>query len=270
MRPVHHDTWGEFVTRRFALIVVALVSTASLVLAACNSVPAASPISDPKEIVVQTLLSLKNVKTVEITGSLSGNLTMPQLGTPIDLSTATFSAALDVAGKAKVTFDAPTFLGTKIDALVVDKFAYYKVAGPLAAMLQASADRYTKVAVPETSGKPMTDPVEIAKGIDELRAQLDKLPTPPTKGNDEKCGDQDCYHVTLNVSAADLKAMGSNSTMTDGSFVLDIWSRKNDLRPAKLSISTTTAQIGTIGATLNLKYDTTVPVEAPPADQVAP
>jgi hypothetical protein len=257
------------VTRRFALIIVALASTASLVLAACNATPAASPISDPKEILVQTVLSLKDVKTVEFTGSLTGQLTIPQLGSPIDLSTATFSGQLDIAGKAKVTFSAPSFLGTKFDAVVVDKVAYYKIAGPLAAMLGASADRYTKTDIPEASGKPVTDPVEVAKKIDEFRTGLDKLPTPPTKGADEKCGDQDCYHITLNVSAADMKALGSTST-TEGSFVLDIWSRKNDLRPAKFVIAVTTPTTGTIGATFDLKYDVTVSVEAPPADQIAP
>ena len=256
-------------TRRFALILVALASTASLVLAACNSAPAASPISDPKEILVQTLLSLKDVKTVEFTGTFTGTLTAPQLGTPIDLSGVTLNGSVDMAGKAKVSFSAPAFLGTKIDALVVDKVAYYKIAGPLAAMLGASADRYKKTEIPEASGKPVTDPVEVAKKIDEFRAGLDKLPTPPTKGADEKCGDQDCYHITMNVSAADMQALGSTSTM-DGSFVLDIWSRKNDLRPAKLSIAVTTAQTGTIGATFDLKYDVTVSVDAPPADQIAP
>jgi hypothetical protein len=257
------------VTRRFALILVALASTASLVLAACNSTPAASPISDPKEILVQTVLSMKDVKTVEFTGSLTGQLTIPQLGSPIDLSTATFSGQLDIAGKAKVTFSAPSFLGTKFDAVVVDKVAYYKIAGPLAAMLGASADRYTKTEIPEASGKPVTDPVEIAKKIDEFRTELNKLPTPPTKGADEKCGDQDCYHITLNVSAADMKALGSTST-TEGSFVLDIWSRKNDLRPAKIVVGVTTPTTGTIGATFDFKYDVTVSVDAPPADQIAP
>ena len=51
--------------------------------------------------------------------------------------------------KAKVSLDAPTLMGTKLDALLLDQSAYYKVAGPLAMMLNASADKWTKVAVPD-------------------------------------------------------------------------------------------------------------------------
>jgi hypothetical protein len=259
------------VSRRFALILVALMATASVVLAACGAqAPAAPALSDPKEILTATVLSLKDVKTVEFTGSFTGNLDVPELGTPLDLSTVKISGAADISGKAKLTVDAPTILGTKIDALVVGSSAYYKIAGPLAAMAGASADKFTKVDVPQESGKPVTDAAELAKAIDQFKTALDKLPTPPTKGADEKCGDQDCYHVTLKMTAADIKALDPTSTTSEGDFSLDLWSRKNDLRPAKIQLSVTTPQTGTVGMVFDLKYDVTVSVEAPPADQIAP
>lgn len=96
------------------------------------------------------------------------------------------------------------------------------------------------------------------------------MPTPPTKGADEKCGDADCYHVTLKLTAADIKALSPTTTATDGDFSLDVWTRKNDLRPAKLAITVTSTQTGTIGLTMDFKYDVTVTVDAPPADQIAP
>jgi hypothetical protein len=259
------------VTRRFTLILVALIATASIVLAACGAqTPAAPALSDPKEILTATVLSLKDVKTVEFTGSFTGSLDVPELGTPLDLSTVKLSGAADIAGKAKFVLDAPTILGTKIDALVVDNVAYYKIAGPLAAVAGASADKFTKVDVPQESGKPVTDAAELAKAIDEFKTALDKLPTPPTKGADEKCGDQDCYHVTLALTAADIKALDPTATATEGSFNLDLWSRKNDLRPAKIAMSVTTPDVGTVGMTFEFKYDVPVAVEAPPADQIAP
>jgi hypothetical protein len=259
------------VTRRFALILVALMATASVVLAACGTgTPAAPALSDPKEILTATILSLKDVKSVEFTGSFTGKIDMPELGTPLDLSTVKLSGAADIDGKkAKFNLDAPTLLGTKIDALVLDNVAYYKIAGPLAAMMGGSADLFTKVDVPEASGKPVTDAAELDKQIDEFKAGLDKLPTPPTKGADEKCGDQDCYHVTLKLTAADLKALDPTST-TEGDFSLDLWTRKNDRRPAKIAISVASAEIGTIGMTFDLKYDVAVSVEAPSANQIAP
>lgn len=258
-------------TRRFALILVALMATASVVLAACGAAtPAAPALTDPKEILTATILSLKDVKTVEFTGSFTGSIDMKELGTPLDLSTVKMSGAADIAAKkAKFSLDAPTLLGTKIDALVLDKIAYYKIAGPLAAMAGGSADKFTKVDVPEASGKPVTDQAALDKQIDDFKAALDKLPTPPTKGPDEKCGDQDCYRVTLKLTAADLKTLDPTST-TAGDFGLELWTRKNDRRPAKIVLSITSPEIGTIGMTFDFKYDTSVSVEAPPADQIAP
>ncbi len=181
------------------------------------------------------------------------------------------SGAADIPGKkAKFSLDAPTVLGTKIDALLLDNVAYYKIAGTLGTMLGGSATQFTKIDVPQASGKPVTDVAEIAKTIDEFKTLLDKLPTPPTKGADEKCGDQDCYHVTLKLTAADLKALDPTAPETEGDFSFDLWTRKNDRLPAKIALSLTEPSMGTVGMTFELKYGVSVAVEAPPADQIAP
>ncbi len=68
-------------TRRFALILVALLATTSLVLAACGAqTPALPALTDPKEILTETVLSLKDLKTVEFTGTFTGSLTLPEMG----------------------------------------------------------------------------------------------------------------------------------------------------------------------------------------------
>lgn len=258
-------------TRRFALILVAMFATTSLVLAACGAqTPAAPALTDPKEILTETVLSLKDLKTVEFTGTFTGSLTVPEMGA-LDLSTVKVSGAADIPGKkAKFSLDAPTVLGTRIDAVLLDNVAYYKIAGMLGSMLGGSADKFTKVDVPQESGKPVTDVAEIAKQIDEFKTLLDKLPSPPTKGADEKCGDQDCYHVTLKLTAADLKALDPSTTSTEGDVSLDLWTRKNDRLPAKIALSVTAPDIGTVGMTFDFKYNVTVSVEAPPADQIVP
>jgi hypothetical protein len=268
----HHATyWGEFVTRRFALILVALFATTSVVLAACGAqAPAAPALTDPKEILTETVLSLKDLKTVEFTGSFTGSFTVPDMGA-LDLSTVKMSGAADIPGKkAKFTLDAPQVLGTKIDAILLDNVAYYKIAGMLGSMLGGSADKFTKVDVPQESGKPVTDVSEIAEAIDEFKTLLDKLPSPPTKAADEKCGDQDCYHVTLKLTAADLKALDPTAPETDGDFSFDLWTRKNDRLPAKIALTATSSEMGTVGTTFEFKYGVSVSVEAPPADQIAP
>jgi hypothetical protein len=257
------------VTRRLALLPFALVATLSLVLAACSSTPAAPALTDPKEIVAKGVTSLTGVKTFEFTGSFTGSVKVPQMG-DFDLSTVKMAGAIDIANKnLKFSLDAPTLLGTKIEALVVGNVAYYKVAGALSTFLGGTSDKYTKADVPTASGDPVAALTDINKAVAEIQAALGKLPTPPTKAADEKCGDQDCYHVTMALTAADLKALDPTASV-DGDVSFDIWTHKGDNRPAKLSFSATSVEMGAFGMVLELKYDVPVSVAAPPADQVAP
>ena len=262
--------FGEFVTRRPLLALAAILATLTIAIAACSSgAPAAPALTDPKDILAQTVLSLKDVKTMQIVGALTGKVEAAQLGGSLDLSSTTIAGAIDIPGKkAKLSIDAPALMGTKAEAILVDGFAYLKVDGLLAAQAGLPSGKYVKQPVPESSGEPVTDPSQIAQSVDEVKAALDKLPTPPTKEADEKCGDQDCYHVKITVSAADMAKLSPSATTVDGDFTFDVWSQKKDLRPAKLSFSVTSTQFGTIGMTLDFKYDVAVDVSAPPADQV--
>ena len=257
-------------TRRLVHLPIALVAILSLVLAACSSTPAAPALTDPKEIVTKGVTSLVDVKTFEITGAFTGNLKAAQLGN-LDLSTIKMSAAVDVANKtAKFNLDAPTLLGTKVDALMVGGSAYYKVAGMYAAMVPgAVADKYTKVPVPTASGDPVAAATDVTKLVAQLGEGLSKLPSPLVKAPDDKCGDADCYHVSTVVTAAQMKTLDSTSSL-DGDMSVDLWTRKSDYRPAKFAISIASASLGTFGVTIEIKYDVTVSVAAPPADQIAP
>ena len=255
--------------RRFALLPLALVATLSLLLAACSSTPAAPALTDPKDIVTKGVTSIQNVKTVAFTGTFTGSVAAAQFGT-FDLSTIKMAGAVDIANKnASFSLDAPTLLGTKVDALVVGGNAYYKIVGALSAMAGGTPGKYTKVPVPTASGDPVADATDVTKLIADVQAALDKLPSPLTKAADEKCGDADCYHVTTTVTAAQAKALDASSTL-DGDVVIDLWTRKQDYRPAKLSVSVTSPTMGTFGVALDVTYDGAVTVAAPPADQVAP
>ena len=257
-------------TRRFTLILASLAATLALVVGACGAAtPAAPALTDPKEILTQSVVSLKDVTTIEFTGGLTGSLSAEGMGS-FDLSGATLSGAFDIPGKkGRFNFNAPTLLASSIDAIIVDNAAYYKVAGGLAMMLGGASDKYVKTEVPEDSGETVTDPAEIAKQIDEFKAQLDKLPKAPTKEADEKCGDADCYHVKIALTAEDLAQLSPDAaSVGEGDLTLDLWTRKDNTRPAKLSFTVDSPETGTIGMTLEFKYDVTVDVQAPPADQI--
>ena len=256
-------------TRRFALTIAALLTTLSVVLAGCQQAPAAPLLTDPTEILTETIVSLKDVTTVEFTGTFSGEIEAAELGGSFDLSTVKMNGALDLPNrKGRFVLDAPALLGTNIEALLVGDTAYYKVAGMLGGMLGASADTYTEVAVPESSGEPITDPAEIAKAVEEIRKGLAELPNAPTKSADEACGDQTCYHVTLTASGEQLQALDPTAAAA-GDVTFDIWTRQSDRLPAKIQIASDSPEMGTVGLTIDFRYGVPVNVEAPPADEIA-
>jgi hypothetical protein len=256
-------------SRRF-LVLLALISTFAVI--ACQGSPAAPTLTDPKEILTQTVLSLNNVKTIQIKGDLTGTVQVPNSG-PLDLKGTSLSLDADIAGKkAHVNVSVPSFMGTSAEAILLDNIAYFKMTGPLAGMVGADVTgKFKKSDLPAASGDPgqlVSDPT---KAIAELKAQLDKLPA-PTKAADEKCGDQDCYHTVLKLTDKDLAALSSaapDASMA-GTFTIDVWSRKNDLRPAKLAFGVDAGAQGSGTMTFTITYDQAVTIAAPPADQIAP
>ena len=255
-------------TRRPLLAIASIVAVLSLVVAACSG-PAAPALTDPTEILSKTAESFKNVTTVEVVGSFTGELPISELGSDVDLSSITIAASLDIPNqKAKVVVDAPELLGTKIEALVVDGFAYAKIEGMAASFLGLEPGKYIKMEIPEDTSDAVSDPSQVAEEIDNAREHIDDLPA-PEKLADEKCGDQDCYHIRITADSDELKSISPEAGMVgEGTATIDIWSRKSDLRPAKVQVSVTSPESGTIGATFDFKYDVSVNVSAPPADQV--
>ena len=265
--------------RRTAFLPLALVAALSVVLAACNATPAATnapALTDPRDIVAKGAASMADVSTFEFTTSFRGSLDAPGVGA-FDLSPTTIAGAVDVRnGAARLSLDAPTILGTRLEAIVVGGSAYYKVAGALAAMLPGSADRYTKVAVPAlpavpglpASGAPLAA-ADMAALLQQVQAGLALLPAPPTKAADERCGDLECYHVTLGLTGDQLQALDPSANLT-GTASVDVWTRKLDYRPAKISIGVVSPDAGSFGMTTELRYDVEVSIAAPPPDQIAP
>ena len=74
-----------------------LALVAALAVAACNTAPAAPELTDPKEILLQSVAAMQNVKTVQIRGSFAGSVAAGDMGS-FDLSTVTLEALIDVEG----------------------------------------------------------------------------------------------------------------------------------------------------------------------------
>ena len=97
-----------------------------------------------------------------------------------------------------------------------------------------------------TRARCATDP---QKTIDEINKFLNTPGVAPTKQADEKCGDKDCYHVSMNLTeraARRRHAAGLAPAPPTGTGTVDVWVQKNDLRPAKVTIAANAGDQGNV------------------------
>ncbi|MBM4408627.1 MAG: LppX_LprAFG lipoprotein [Chloroflexi bacterium] len=246
-----------------------LVAGAALVVGACSSTPAAPALTDPKEILTKSVESLKDVKSFHLKAEVSGQIKLDltgqgSAGGALDLQGTTAEGDVDIANKkAKVTFGAPALFGVTGELIQIGDDTYTKVS--------LLGDKYQKSTSDSGDvGKVAGDP---QKAIQELRDFLNKPGIAPTKLADERCGDKDCYHVSLNLTEEQLGdsiggALGASDAPT-GSGTLDLWAQKDNLRPAKLAVVVDAGDMGKVTITITLtNYDAAVSISEPPADQV--
>jgi hypothetical protein len=239
-----------------------MIAAAALVLSACSSAASTAPaLTDPKDILTKTVAALKDVKTMHLRADVTGSVKFDPTGSgsagAIDLKGTTLEGDIDLGNKKlHLAFAAPGLMGVTGDLILIDQVSYVKVSllGP----------KYSKSTSTDTSSP--TDPQNLVNSVNEF---LSKPGVAPTKLADEKCGDQDCYHVSLNLTSDQLGSVipsGLESAAPTGSGTVDVWVRKNDLRPSKVNINATGGDMGTVAVALVFSaYDAAVTVN-PPAD----
>jgi hypothetical protein len=251
---------------RLAPLLAALAVVTSLFTAACSSTPSAPALSDPKEILSQSVGALAVAKSFHLKADVAGTVALDMTGsgtaTPLDLTGTTLEGDMDIAGKkAHVTFGAPALLGATGEFVVVDNVTYTKVS--------LLGDKFTKSESAAGESDIPTDPV---KAIADVKAALDKLPSPPTKNPDVKCGDKDCYSVSIALSSEDLATLGGELgplPSGSGNGTVELWVAKDNLRPARAVITADAGAQGKLTITLDVtNYDAAVAIAAPPPDQV--
>ncbi len=244
----------------------------ALVLGACGQGGGLTNISDPKEILTKAVEAAQAAKTVhfkaDVAGSIALDLTGQGAGGPLELTGTTLEGDVDIAGgNLTASFLAPALLGLSGEIIVIGNDSYLKIS--------LIGDKYQKSSASDSPVGEIGDPKQ---AIAELRKALDDLPIPPTKAPDEKCGDKDCYRVSIVVPASDVGGMlggalggglGSAAPDLTGSGTVDVWVARDDLRPARLAISADGGSQGKLTVTIELtRWDESVSISAPPADQV--
>lgn len=261
--------------RRIAALLAPLV----LAVAACGSDPAASPLTDPVQILQAAATTTQAAQSVHIDVRLAGSLELSVgddgPGASFELDDSTITADLDIAaGDARVTFDLPGILGLAGEVILVDESIYAKttVTGP----------RYVTVptgfpgASPDPSASP--DP-----GF--LGAIADFLAQPglePVKGADVDCGTSTCYQVTIDLTPDELQDLGDavGGIELPGDLPIPIPDLEGAGASLVVLVETQTTRLAAMTASIDAvigaftadarfsDWDEDLTIEAPPADEI--
>lgn len=252
--------------------IVLLATTVAFLVAACNGTSTAPPLTDPTEIVTAALKSTEAAKSVHVDIAVDGKATVSMPGAggialPVNLTGTTASADIDLArSAAKANFSVPALLNFAGELIAVDGKAYTKttLTGPLYQVTEASG--------------AAVDPSNAGGMIDNLGDLLLKPGVTLVKGEDVACGSRQCYTVSTDLTADQLKTAGAGA----------LSSLPVDLTGARLKVTVQVDKdlahhLAGVTAVLTLadgsvvtvdfrasKWDEPVSVSAPPADQVKP
>jgi hypothetical protein len=259
--------------------VAAALGAIAIVAAACGG-PTAPAIEDPKEILAQSLGTLQDMKTVHVNATFDGTLPFDPsalfggvggngTGGSIDVQGSNLDADIDAEdAAAQLTFALPSLLNLQGELIVVDEAAYLQVS--------LLGDDYQKFdmtdaggLIPGTGSPDPGSPAPSGDPLDEIRKSLDELETPPVKLPDEQCGDTTCYHVQVTLDEEAAEPLASLAPGVAGSGTVDVYVRKNDLRPSRVVLAGDAGEDGDLTATITFsEWDAALDIAAPPADQV--
>lgn len=269
-------------TTRSRLIGFALLAT--VLVAACAETPSVPELSDPMAIVEAAATQAASSQSVHVDviadGTLQLDITGTGAGAPIQLTDSTASLDLDLAaGAAKATFALPGILGLRGELIAVDGATYIKTSltGPLYQKSTAAA-----TGLPDPSGTP--DPSSVFAMLTDVRTALARPGVDPVKGADVACGSGTCYTVMIQLTPAELSALGVDPgvlplpgnlpipvpDISDQTIDLTIRVDKITTRLAGLTANAAGGASGDLSAELTFsKWDEALTISAPPADQVA-
>jgi hypothetical protein len=261
-------------------ILAAFVLPVVLVAAACNNEPAAPELTDPTAILqaaaTQTASATAFHLDLAADGEFSLDLTGTGVGAPLSLADTTATADVDIAGgDARVTFALPGILGLRGELIAVDGTAWVKttMTGPL----------YREV--PMGDALP-TDPgasPDTGSMLDALGDFLEQPGLDPVRGEDVECGSATCYTVQIDLTAAELAALGGDGAelpipsglpiplpdLGDFGLALTIRVEKATTNLAGLTAVASAGELGDVTAELTFsKWNEAVTITPPPADQI--
>jgi hypothetical protein len=257
-------------TRRLGRL-LGLLAAASIVVTACSAASAPA-LTDPKEIVTAAVRTAQSAKTVHVDVTLDGSIKADlsgsgAAGSAISLVGTTAAADIDIAaGSAHATFAVPALLGLSGEAIQIGDTTYFKSS--------LTGDKFQSQ---KTSDSLPVTPGDSTSVVDSIGEALSQPGVDPVKGDDVACGSTQCYTVKIELTPSEINTLdGGNPLASEipvdlgsASLGMTIRVEKDSNRLAGIAATVSMGDQGSI--TLDLafsKWDETVSISAPPADQV--
>ncbi len=253
---------------------LSLAAAAVLVAGACTSQPG-SDLDDPVDILVAGMSAAEAATSVHVDTTMEGSVPfdladlmggmepdLPDDGGSLDLTGSVVGADLDrEAEAARITFTLPSFLSATGEILVVEETAYVRTS--------LFGDAWYRFDESDMDGHGDAEPSASPEDPEAaLREALAELPTPPERLADERCGDDDCYHVRVVMEPGVDDELGTMAPDWEGTGTADVWIRKSDQLVSQVVLSAagddTDFKVTMTFGDWGRAFD----IQAPPADQV--
>jgi hypothetical protein len=259
-------------TRRLGPL-LGLLAALSIIATACSSA-AAPALTDPKEIVTAAVRTAQSAKSVHVDATLDGSIKADLSGsggTGAAISLAGSTAAADVdltAGNAHATFAVPALLGLSGELIQVGGTSYFKTS--------LTGDKFQSQT---TADSLPVNPTDSKSLVDAVGEALSQPGVNPVKGDDVACGSTQCYTVKIELTPDEINSLGGDGAIASelpvdlgtASLSLTIRVEKDSNRLAGLAASASMGDQGSLTFDLTFsKWDQSVSISAPPADQVQP
>lgn len=265
---------------------LAVLAAAGLVLGACGGTPPAPELTDPIDVVEAAATRFALAESVHIDVAVDGQLALDLTGTgggaPIQLTDTTAAVDLDLRdGDAEATFAVPGLLGLRGELIAVDGEAFVKTTLTGAQYQRMTLDE----AAEQLPDGATPDPSAIAEMVTQLRNALEQPGVDPVLGQEVTCGSGTCYVVTMQLTPAELAALGADvgelpvpgdlpvpvPDLGDQTIDVELRVDKATTRLAGLDLAMAGGETGDLTAQLTFSaWDEDFGIAAPPADQIAP
>jgi hypothetical protein len=236
------------------------------VLAACQSTPA---ITDPVDIITQGLDATANLKSLHVSLTLDGTVTVPDGGGTFNLDSTSLEADVDIAASnLSAQVAVPAFFGLTADLIVIGEDVWYRTSMGGTKWFHETNDMM---------GSPLPIPTASAgvqEMIDKVKEALATEGVLTKKLADVACGDRQCYQVSVTVPTSLMDEAGSMASLDPSSIfgegvVINLLFDREKLWLTEVSTSVDSEEVGTISATLSFSdFDEAVEFSPPPSPDV--